>query len=96
MPEIPNLTDRIAELREYKHAKSLKSPQQKAPKAPRPLRKKEKPPAEIKAKAERPAPTPVPHVERPIALSPLVPFVYGALFAALIGQLFLLAMLDLL
>lgn len=82
MPEIPNVTERIAELREHKRAKSLTRsphPSGQEPKLPR------------RRKAEKANPLP----ERRIATNYAVIAIYSTLFAALLAQLFLISLLDL-
>jgi hypothetical protein len=82
MAEIPNVTERIAELREHKKARSLT-------RAPHPA-----PDPGVSRKTVREAPEKTP--ERMIATNYSVIAIYAVLFGALLAQLFLIALLDLL
>jgi len=94
MPEIPNLTDRIAELREHKKAASLRAHERTSP-APRPPRRERQ--LQTTRSRGNPAVQPAPgKFERKIASSPLVLSVYTLLFLGLAGQLVLITLLDLL
>lgn len=82
MAQIPNVTERIAELREFKKAKSLSQ----SPYPPPPTRA---------PKVKRVPPKAIP-AERRIATSYWVIAIYTVLFGALLTQLLLIALLDIL
>jgi len=83
MAQIPNVTERIAELREFKKAKSLSHPPHPTPPAPKKTRAGGSDFQNLQP-------------ERRIATSYWVIAIYTVLFAALMAQLLLIALLDIL
>ncbi len=83
MAQIPNVTGKIAELRENKHAKSLTRST-----LPHPSSKRTSP-KQIKRKPPMTS-------ERKIASNPVVLIVYSGVFVGLLAQLILISLLDLL
>lgn len=90
MAEIPNVTGRIAELREFKKAKSLGRGSDSRPPVPPP-----KPPGSRRREKMAP-PQARPLRERAVAPSYFTVGVYALLFFGLIAQLCLITLLDLL
>lgn len=83
MAQIPNVTERIAELREFKKAKSLSHSSHSSPPA--------SPKSQTRANVHENL-----QPERRVATSYWVIAIYSVLFGALIAQLLLIALLDIL